>query len=61
MAQRVHADTGDEVQIALARWVKNVAAFAAIEHQGIAGVGLQQVLALQRPHVVESAGFVLLG
>ena len=55
VAQRVHADAGDEIEIALARCIKNVAAFAMIEQQRIAGVGLEQVLALERSHAVKSA------
>ena len=55
VAERVDADARDEVEIALARWIEDVAAFAALEHQRIAGVGLEQVLALERSHAVECA------
>ena len=46
VAERVYADAGDEVEVALAGWVKNIAAFAAIQHERIAGVGLEQVFVL---------------
>ena len=59
VAQCVDADAGDEVQITLAGRIENVAALAAVEHQRIAGVVLEQVFAFERADAVESAGIFL--
>ncbi len=46
MPQRVHADPRNKVQIALAINVEEKHALAAAQHDGIAVIGLQQVLPL---------------
>ena len=56
VAQRVDADAGDEIQIALAGSVVDIAAFAALQKQRIARVILQQILALQRANPINDAG-----
>ena len=47
VAERVDADSGDQIQIALARRVVHIAAFAAMDDQREARVVLQQVLFFQ--------------
>ncbi len=57
VAERVHADAGDEVEVALAGWVKHITAFAAVQYERVAGIGLEQVLALERLHASENGLF----
>ena len=52
VTQRVHSDAGDEIEIAGAVRIVNVAAFAPMHDQGIAAVILKQVLALQFDYIV---------
>jgi hypothetical protein len=44
VAQSVDANAGDEIQVAFARPIPHIAALAALQHQRIAGVVLEQVL-----------------
>ena len=50
VAERVHADSGDQIEIAFAGGVVNVAAFAAMQHERVAGVVLKQVLLFELDH-----------
>src|SRR5438552_3983883 len=47
MHQRIYANAGDQVQIALAGCVVDIAPLAARQHQRMAGIILKQVLLLQ--------------
>ena len=50
--QGVHADAGDEVQVAVAVDIVHVASLAAMDHDRIAGVILKKVLAFQVHHIL---------
>ena len=47
MAQGVDTDSGDKVEIPVAVHIVDVAPLAAIQHQRVAGIVLQEKLALQ--------------
>ena len=47
VSQRIHPDAGQEIQVAAARRVIHITAFAAGDGEGMAGVVLQHVIPLQ--------------
>ena len=60
LAERVHADAGDEIEITLAVDVPHVRAVAAHQHQRMTRVILQQILALELNDVLKANGVLAL-
>ena len=50
VAQRIDADSGDEIQIALAFQIVNIRAFSAAQNQRITSVVLEEIFAFQIHH-----------
>ena len=47
VAQRVDADAGEQIEVALAAQIEHVASLAPVEHQRVAGIGREHIASLQ--------------